>query len=145
MTLSEKGIIIRKTTESDLRQIYTTGITEPVLKDLPYIFTAENLADIFASVNGVCCTAIRGKKVLGFIIGSVKEGSSQIHWMMVKEKLRGAGIGNELLKLYLELSKKTGASDFLTAVLKNCHGPVKFFEQREFTVKENFVVLHRKI
>ena len=145
MNLSEKGIIVRKTIEADLAQIYSTGIAEPFFKDLPFVFSAENIADIFAMENSICFTAVRKKKVLGFIAGSVKDRRSQIHWMMVKDTFRKAGIGEELLKQYLESSKKYGAVDFLIAVLKNSPEPVKFFESRDFTIKENFVELHRKI
>lgn len=145
MTLSERGIIIRKTSESDLRQIYLTGIAEPVFAELPLAFSAENLAEIYSSDNSVCCTAVQRKKVLGFIIGSVQGDSSEIHWFMVKEKLRKNGIGSELLNQFLYHSKKHGASHFSTAVLKNSSDAVRFFRGREFTEEEGFVELRRKI
>lgn len=145
MTLSERGIIIRKISESDLRQIYLTGIEEPVFADLPFTFSAENLAELFASDNSICCSAVQRKKILGFIIGSVQNGSSRIHWIMVKEKLRKNGIGSGLLDRYIHLSKKQNAGDILIAVSKNVPETIKIFTNREFTTEEGLTELRRKI
>lgn len=143
MNLTERGIIIRKTAEGDLPQIYSSGIEEPAFSDMPFAFNAENLADIFASDNSVCYSAVRKKKVLGFIIGSIEDGASRVYWMMVKEKFRKAGIGKEMLKLYIEFSKKHGAADFLIAVFQNNHDSVKFFTENGFSVKEDFIRLQK--
>lgn len=144
MKLSDKGIIIRKSIESDLPQIYTYAINEPSLGNLPFKLNPENLADIFASEKSICYSAVRKKKVLGFIIGSVNEGISHIHWMIVKESFRRAGLGSELLEKFLKNSKKINADIFFIAVIKNNPHAVNFLTKNSFTVKENFVELQRK-
>jgi len=145
MKLAEKGIVIRKTVEEDLHQIYSEGKDEPSFSSLPFEFTPENLAEIFASQNSICFTAVRKKKVLGFIIGSVKDDESRIHWLMVKEKFRKAGIGEELIKSYIEISKNSGAENFLIAVFKNISETVKLFNNNGFSIKESFVEPDKKI
>ena len=144
MNLSERGITVRRTIEADLRQIYELGSGEPCFKDLTFAFNAENLAEIFASENSICCTAVRKKKVLGFIAGYAADGVSRIRWITVKETFRKAGIGNELLALYREISGIRGARNFLIDVFKNSPGTVKFFTGRGFTVKEDYVELYKK-
>ncbi len=145
MSLSEKGIIIRKTIEADLPQIYSIGKNETLLSELPYPLNSDNMAEIFSSLNCISFTAVRKKKVLGFIIGTVKDNQSRIHWMMVKENFRRAGIGGELLKFFMENSKKNRADDFLIAVFKNDPYAVNFFTKYGFSLKENFAELHRKV
>lgn len=144
MKLSEKGIIIRKTIEADLPQIYTEGAIEPFFKNLPYRFNAENLAEIFASYNSICFSAVRKKKVLGFIAGSAEGEVSSVSWIMVKDKFRRAGIGKELLKRFIDESKKSGTEKFLIALLKNSVESVKFFTDNGFIVNESFIELQLK-
>ena len=142
MNLSEKGIIIRKTAESDLSQIYSQGLNDPAFAELHFTLTPENLADIFASENCICLSAVRKKNVLGFIIGSVNQAESKVHWMTVKENFRKAGIGTELLKLYTNLSKKYGADHFLIAAFKNNPQTVNFFIKNGFT-EETLLMFHK--
>ncbi len=145
MNLSEKGIIIRETIEADLPQIYSYVICNPLMMELPFPPGAENLAEIFASKNSICYTAVRKKKVLGFIIGSEKDNQSRIHWMMVRDKLRKSGIGSELLKQFIDNSGTQNGDKYLVAISGNSPESVKFFTGKGFNVKENFVELHRKI
>jgi len=145
MNLSEKGIIIRQTIESDLPQIYSCCTGDPLIERLPFPPGAENLAEIFASQNSICYTAVRKKKVLGFIIGSETDNQSRIHWMMVKDKLRKSGIGSELLKQFIDNSGTQNREKYLVAISGNSPESVKFFTGKGFSVKENFVELHRKI
>jgi len=141
MNLSEKGIIIRKTVEPDLPQIYSHGSSEPLFQNLPFAFNPENLTEIFSLENSICLTAARKKKVLGFIIGSLKNEESAVHWIMVKDKLRKTGIGKELLKQYIEASKKDGAQNFLIDVFKNNPESVKFFTGNGFSIENTFIKL----
>jgi len=144
MKLSEKGIIIRKSIEDDLPQIYSLWISESPMNNLSYRFTPENIADIFASDNSVYFSAVRKKKVLGFVIGSVQNSDARIHWMLVKHNFRNSGIGSELLNRFIEISEKKCAAKFLTAVLENNKESEIFFANRDFTVKETMVELCRK-
>jgi ribosomal protein S18 acetylase RimI-like enzyme len=145
MKLSEKGIIIRKTVEDDLPQIYAEGMNESQFSKLTFLFTAENIADIFASADSICFTAVRKKKVLGFILGSVKEKDSFLCWIMVKDKFRRAGIGKELLKMYVKVAEKSGVKEFIIDVYKNNAESVKFFTDNGFEMIENFIELQFKV
>lgn len=141
MKLSEKGIIIRKTIEADLPQIYAEGVVEPSFMNLPFRFSAKNLADNFASNNSISFSAVRKKKILGFIIGSSEEDVSTVHWIMVKDKFRRAGIGKELLLRYIDESKKSAAEKFSIALFRNSTESVKFFTDNGFIVNESFIEL----
>jgi len=145
MKLSEKGIIIRKTVEEDLPQIYAEGRNESQFKKLAFLFTAENLAEIFASPDSICFTAVRKKKVLGFILGSVDENESLVRWMMVRKKFRKAGIGKEMLKLYMDAAEKTGVNNFIIDVFKSNTESVEFFTKNGFNLNENFIELQFKV
>jgi len=135
MKLFEKGIIIRKTIEEDLPQIYAAGRNMEELVNSPFTFSAENLADIFASDSSICYTAARKKKVLGFIACSIKDDQSIIRWIMVNKNLRHAGIGTALLTQCIEKTKKTGIENFLIEVSEN-NDSVKLFTGYGFNLKE---------
>jgi ribosomal protein S18 acetylase RimI-like enzyme len=135
MKLSDKGIIIRKTIEEDLPQIYSAGRNQEELANSPFTFSAENLADIFASDSSICYTAARKKKVLGFIACSIKDDESIIRWIMVNKNFRHAGIGKALLTKCIEASNKTGIENFLIDVLEN-NDSVKFLSGSGFNLKE---------
>lgn len=145
MAFSDRGIVFRKTTESDLPQIYSDGINELNFKKIYQPFNAENLAGLFASENSVCLTAVRKKKVLGFMLGSIESKKSSIYWFMVKERYRKTGIGKELLKLFMEVSKKRGAEKFFIAVPQSNDESFNFFTGNEFFEAETYKVLHKNI
>lgn len=145
MNLTEKGIYIRDTAESDLPQIFSLGEKDVLFAGLSSAWNPDNLLSVFASEKPVCITALRSKKVIGFIIGSVAGGESTISWIMVKSTLRRAGIGSELLKLFTESSKKNGSEKFLTAALPYNHDSLKFFEKNGFSQTVKFVELTREI
>ncbi len=135
MKLSDKGIIIRKTIEEDLPQIYAAGKSLDSLTGLPFAFNAENLADIFASGSSSCYTAARKKKVLGFIAWSIKDNESILRWIMVNKNFRRAGIGKTLLTQYMKESEKSGVNNFLIEVLDS-NDSTKFFTCFGFNLKE---------
>jgi len=136
-----KGTQIRKTTISDLRQIYSEGMNESSLQDVNPAFTADNLAELFASENVTALTALRNKKVLGFIIGFLKNNECRIEWIMVKYIFRKKGIGTKMLYLFMENAKNSGAENFFIAVFSNNSESVNFFSKRGFTIKNNILVL----
>ena len=135
MKLSDRGIIIRKTIEEDLSQIYAVGKNYDALINLPFAFNAENLADIFASDSSGCYTAARKKKVLGFIAWSIKDNESILRWVMISKNFRRAGIGKALLTRCIEESEKYGVNSFLIEVLDN-NDSTKFFTGSGFNLKE---------
>ncbi len=143
MSLSEKGIIIRETVESDLRQIYLLGNDEHSFISLSFRMSPENLADIFASDNTIQLTAARKKKVLGFIIGSISDKDSLIHWMGVKPEFLKTEIRVELLKSFILKSKKSSAVNFIFAVSDTSPETLKFFIDNGFTVKRTLIELHK--
>lgn len=135
MKLSDKGIIIRNTIEEDLPQVYAAGKDQEALINLPFAFNAENVADTFSSSNSICYTAVRKKKVLGFIACSTKDDELIIRWIMVGKNIRHAGIGKALLMQCMEESKKYGVENFLVEVLGN-NNSAKFFTGFGFKLKE---------
>ncbi|HPJ33485.1 MAG TPA: GNAT family N-acetyltransferase [Spirochaetota bacterium] len=142
MKLSEKGIIIRKAVESDLRQIYLS------VKEMPLFinagFTAEKLAELFMSENSIILTAARKKKILGFIAGNKDEKKSFIQYLFVNEKFRGSGIGSALIEKYLIRGKKSGAEDFFIALPENNMESLNFCIKKGFSREENRVILRKK-
>ncbi|HOP64309.1 MAG TPA: GNAT family N-acetyltransferase [Spirochaetota bacterium] len=142
MKLSEKGIIIRKAVESDLRQIYLS------VKEMPLFinagFTAEKLAELFMSENSIILTAARKKKILGFIAGNRDEKKSFIQYLFVNEKFRGSGIGSALIEKYLIRGKKSGAEDFFIALPENNMESLNFCIKKGFSREENRVILRKK-
>lgn len=141
MKFSEKGIIIRETVEDDLRQIYELGMTETELTGAAARFDAENLADIFSSENSICFSAVRKNKILGFISGSVSQNISTMRWIAVKDKFRRWGIGSGLMEFYINESGKRGAKNISIPLLKSDSASVKFFTQRGYTMRENYIEL----
>jgi N-acetylglutamate synthase-like GNAT family acetyltransferase len=141
MKLSDKGIIIQDTTEEDLPQIYAAGIKEPAFQNIPFAFNAENLADIFASDKSIIYSAVRKKKVLGFIAGSINGSESIIRWIMVKENLRKSGIGKELFKLYMDRSEKFEASEYSITITEDKTGALTFLKNNGFKISETLIKL----
>ncbi len=135
MKLSDKGIIIRNTTEEDLPQIYAIEKNYNAFANQSFALNAENLADIFASSSSICYTAVRKKKVLGFIACSIKNDESIIRWLMVNKNFRHAGMGKALLIQCMETSKKAGVTDFLIEVSEN-NDSINFFTRFGFNLKE---------
>lgn len=145
MILSEKGIFIRETVEPDLRQIYLCGKDEPVFKNIAFKMTPEILAEIYNSSSSITYSAVRKKKVLGFIIGSVDGSISKIHWLMVKPEFRKTGIGKELLKSYIEKSGRSGSEQILVSVSDLNNEALKFFTAGGLKAEETIFQLYRKI
>lgn len=144
MKLSDKGIIIRDTTEEDLPLIYSIGLTEPAFQGLPFSFNAGNLADVFASEDSICLTAARKRKVLGFIAGIIKGDQSAVTWMMVNEKFRGSGIGEFLLLKYIGSSEYKGAGNILIEISESNTEAVHFFNRFGFSGDSTVVKLKKE-
>lgn len=142
MSLSEKGIIIRRTLESDLRSIYLAAseIAESTTDDL----TADRLADLFTSDNSVMYSAVRKKHLLGFILGEVREDDVVIEKFFVKEKFRNCGIGAILLEKFLLQSKKTGSGNFRIALHAENIQSLNFFIKRGFVQSDKTINLLKK-
>ena len=138
-----KDIIFRKIIEEDLHLIYPEGLNEPEFIDLPFAWNSENIAKVFTSESVISFIALKKKKLIGFIFGSIENDTSYIHWIMVSEKFRETGIGKELLRLFIEASKERGAEKFLTSPLKNSHKIIEFFSSNGFSVKDTYSVLQR--
>ncbi|HPJ42950.1 MAG TPA: GNAT family N-acetyltransferase [Spirochaetota bacterium] len=142
MSLAEKGIIIRRTVESDLRNIYLTvsGTAEFSSGDL----TADRLADLFMSDSSVLYSAVRKKHLLGFILGNVQGGNAFVEKIFVKEKFRRCGIGSLLLEKFSLHSKKAGSKNFFIALPAENMETLNFFIKRGFVQSQNTLNLHKK-
>ena len=141
--MPQKGIIFRKINEKDLHSIYLEGFNEPEFIDLPFAWNNENIAKVFVPDGATCFAALRKKKIIGFIFGSIENEKSYLNWIMVSERFRKNGIGSELLRLFIEASKDRGIEKFLTSPLKNSHKAVNFFYNNGFFVRETYVELYR--
>jgi ribosomal protein S18 acetylase RimI-like enzyme len=142
MSLAEKGIIVRRTLETDLRSIYLAA--SETKKFCPGNLTAERLADLFASENSVLYSAVRKKNLLGFILGTARENDAVIEKFFVKEKFRHSGIGSLLLEKFLLSSKKTGSYNFFIALPAENREALNFLTKRGFVQSDNTINLRKK-
>jgi len=142
MSFSEKGIIIRRTQESDLRGIFLAISEAPEFSQ--NTLTAENLADIFSSGNSVMYSAVRKKHLIGFITGTIKGDKAVIEAAYVKDKFRGLGIGTSLLENFIKRSKKSGSESFLIAITGENKKAITFFSSRGFTQTDGIINLEKK-
>lgn len=144
-----QGVKIREAIDSDLHQIYVEGGNEPLLKEINPAFTADNLTELYTSGNVKALVALRGKKILGFIIGSLSNNECRIVWILVKNNFRKTGIGTKMLYRFMENAKNSGADNFFIAVFSNNSESVNFFRKKGFTVKKTIIELscnfHEKI
>lgn len=138
MNLSENGIIIRRTSESDLRQVYLLSHEEPLSVNIPFPVSPENLAEIFADKNTIHFTAVRKKKVLGFVSCSVKGSESEINWIFVAPKLRRKSIGSSLLARSMEELKHKGAAKLKVSLMHQPDNSDGFFSNIGFSVEKTF-------
>ena len=138
-----RDIIFRNIIEEDLRSIYLEGLNEPEFFDLPFAWNSEIIAKLFASDGSISFAAMKKKKLIGFIFGSIENDRSYIHWIMVAEKFRKTGIGQELLRLFTEASKERGIEKFLTSPVKNSHKIIEFFAKNGFSVKETYIEFYK--
>ncbi len=142
MSLAEKGIIIRRTIETDLRSIYLAATeTKEFCSDN---LTADRLADLFASDNSILYSAVRKKNLLGFILGNVKGEGAFVEKIFVKEKFRTCGIGSLLLEKFLLGSKKAGSDIFFIALPAENLQALNFLIERGFVQSDNTINLHKK-
>lgn len=142
MKLSERGIIIRKTTEGDLRGIYLLARSLPERESR--LLTAPVLAEIFMSQKYIACSAVRKKKVLGFIAGRVDNGEAHIEQLMVDPIFRGSGIGSALLDSFCGSAKKEGADNFFIAVYEENPESTEFFLRRGFSICGKLLLMEKK-
>jgi len=143
MNLAEKGIIIRKTLESDLRSIYLavseiTGLNSEAL-------SADRLAELFASENSVMYSAVRKKQLLGFITGNLKGDEAIIETVYVKDKFRSIGIGSTLLEKFLTGSKKAGSLNYLITIHEENQKALNFFLSRGFVQADSKINLKKNL
>lgn len=141
MNLGDKGIIIRKTAEGDLREIYLLAHGNPEFSSIN--FDENYLADLFISENRIMYSAVRKKKVLGFITGKDAGSSLKIDTIFVSERLRRAGIGSALLEKFESRLKKTGSSEINFAVNEKNSDLAEFFISRGFTCERGTVNLSK--
>jgi len=128
MKLSERGIIIRRTAETDLREIYITSQNFYADK-----LTASALADMYMDNECRMFTAVRKKTVIGFIAGKITCDKATINLLLVKPHFRKSGIGSALLESFMNNAKKSGAEKFLISVYENDPDSIEFLRKRGFS------------
>ena len=142
MNLAEKGIIIRKTIESDLREIYLAAADAPEFSSGR--LTADHLADLFTSVDSIMYSAVRKKRVLGFLTGRLRGNEAVVEAVFVKDKFRSSGIGTSLLNSFTKRSEKACSEIFFIAVPDENIKCINFFIRRGFVQESSTINLRRK-
>ncbi len=142
MSLQEKGIIVRKTSGNDLRGIYLYATGNPEFSSVE--FTADYLAELFASENRIMYTAVRKKKVLGFITGRIAGGTARLETIYVNEKFRRAGIGSALLEKFTARAKRNDAGDIVFSAPGDNTPLIKFMENSRFAAESSTLNLRKK-
>lgn len=143
MNLAEKGIIIRKTLECDLRGIYLAVSEIPGLNS--DALSADRLAELFASEKPVMYSAVRKKQLLGFITGYLKGEEAIVETVYVKEKFRSIGIGSLLLENFISRSKKTGSEIIVIYAQTDDQKPLSFFLNRGFVQAGSIINLKKNL
>lgn len=142
MSLAEKGIIIRKTSEGDLREMYLISSDNREFHSVE--FNPDYLAELFLSENRIMYSAVRKKKILGFITGRIAGGAARLETIYVREKFRRADIGSALIEKFFSCAKKNGAIDISAAVHGDNTPLIKFMESIGFAAESCTLNLRKK-
>jgi ribosomal protein S18 acetylase RimI-like enzyme len=132
------GIIITDLNIDDLHQIYRLGLEEPVFKDSLNPWTTDNISSLIASDSFTAFTALRKKKILGFIIGEKKGSESEIIWLMVIPHLRKKGIGSALIDSFQEKTSSEGINKIFIRLLENNLDTINFLCKKGLLQSKNF-------
>ncbi len=144
-------INIRPMKEKDIGQavsIHRKVIQEGLGQSMNYAI--ENLFTSFIKKSpNTCIVAERDNKVVGFIIGSIKEwvfGVKRSGWIEMIEidpKLMGEGIGTKLGQSLIRYFKDQGIKEIYTSVKWDSGDLIAFFKSIGFD-KSSFINLEKK-
>lgn len=141
MTCSKNDIIITTLNIEDLHQIYKLGNDEPAFKNSPSPWNIDNISSVIASNTLIAFTAKRKNKILGFIIGDIKDRGAEILWFMVIPHMRDKGIGNILIDSFLEKADSDGINNIFIRLLENNLDTINFLCKKGLKVNNTFVEL----
>lgn len=141
MTCSKNDIIITTLNIEDLHQIYKLGNDEPAFKNSPSPWNIDNISSVIASNTLIAFTAKRKNKILGFIIGDIKDRDAVILWFMVIPHMRNKGIGSILIDSFLEKADSNGINNIFIRLLENNLDTINFLCKKGLKVNNTFVEL----
>jgi len=79
-----------------------------------------------------------GNRIVGYIIGEIKDGWGHIITIAVVEEYRRRGIGSRLLKDFIEYAKSKGVYDIYLEVSTKRVDAIRFYEKHGFK-KSGFI------
>lgn len=141
MTRLKNDITITTLNIEDLHQIYKLGNDEPAFKNSPTPWNIDNISSVIASNTFIAFTAKRKNKILGFIIGDVKDVNAEILWFMVITHMRNKGIGSALIDSFLEKADSHGINNIFIRLLENNLDTINFLCKKGLKVNNTFVEL----
>lgn len=141
MTRLKNDITITTLNIEDLHQIYKLGNDEPAFKNSPTPWNIDNISSVIASNTFIAFTAKRKNKILGFIIGDVKDTNAEILWFMVITHMRNKGIGSALIDSFLEKADSHGINNIFIRLLENNLDTINFLCKKGLKVNNTFVEL----
>jgi len=141
MTRLKNDITITTLNIEDLHQICKLGNDEPAFKNSPTPWNIDNISSALASNVFTAFTAKRKNKILGFIIGDVKDVNAEILWFMVITHMRNKGIGSALIDSFLEKADSHGINNIFIRLLENNLDTINFLCKKGLKVNNTFVEL----
>ncbi len=132
-----------------LKMNYPLRETYPIRNKLREILYVKNLKKKWKFERGkihfVDLIAEENKKIIGYLSGYfIKykvDGTGEIVDLIISEKARGKGVGTELIKEFLNISKKQGINEITLTTPKENKKAIKFYERLGFK-KGNEVLMH---
>ncbi len=128
---------------------YTLRETYPIRNNLREILYVKNLKKKWRFERGkihfIDLVAEENKKILGYLSGYfIKyrvDRTGEILDLIVSKNARGKGVGTELIKEFLNISKKQGINEITLTTPKENKKAIKFYEKLGFK-KGNEVLMH---
>ena len=141
MTRLKNDIVITALNIEDLHQIYRLGNEESAFKNSLTPWNIDNISTALASNVFTAFTAKRKNKILGFIIGDVKDTGAEILWFMVVPQMRNKGIGSALIDSFLKKADSDEINNIFIRLLENNLDTINFLYKKGLKINKTFVEL----
>ena len=142
------AVNIRRLTENDFEDV--AGIQEAITKKKVSGRLKERMLDYIAKDSEACLVAEEEGKVIGFVIGDVKDwgfGVEKSGWLEIigiHPKYMGQGIGRELGKRLLEHFSAKGIKNVYTVARWDSGDLLAFFKSIGFD-RSDFINLEKRL
>lgn len=141
MTRLKNDIVITALNIEDLHQIYKLGNEESAFKNSLTPWNIDNISTALASNVFTAFTAKRKNKILGFIIGDIKDTGAEILWFMVVPHMRNKGIGSALIDSFLKKTDSDEINNIFIRLLENNLDTINFLCKKGLKINKTFVEL----